>query len=185
MRNLSANQPQIGLPIPWRRLNTWPPEHQPAALWPWLSHSGSLTEKLRATVGGAFHVKVLHEGVAQLNVEDAMLLRTLAGTAARLREVHLYGASPVVFARTLALAEAASWLQDLNTQPLGDRVFAEGDAQRGVIEIAQLDLTQALYRAAVQEISRPSKELWARRSVLTVRDSRLLIYECFLSVPEP
>lgn len=185
MRNLSANQPQTGLPISWRRLSTWLPEHQPAALWPWLSHSGSLTEKLRATVGDVFHVKVLHEGVAQLNVEDAMLLRTLPGTAARLREVHLYATSPVVFARTLALVEAASWLQGLNTQSLGDRVFAEGDTQRSVIEIAQLDPMQALYRAAVQGISRPSKELWARRSVLTVHDNRLLIFECFLGVPEP
>lgn len=185
MRNLSTNQPSTGLPIAWRQLSTWPLEQQPAALWPWLSHSGSLTEKLRATVGDTFHVKVLREGVAQLNVEEAMLLGTLPGTATRLREVHLCGHLPLVYARTLAMAEAASWLQDLNTQPLGDRVFAKGDTQRSVIEIAQLDSMQALYQAAVQGISRPSKELWARRSVLTVRDNRLLIYECFLGVPQP
>lgn len=183
MCNLSVNQTPAGLPRVWRQLNAWMPEHQPRALWPWLSHGGSLTEKLRATLGNAFRVEVLHEGIAQLDVEETILLRTLPGTAARVREVYLCGTSPVVFARTLASAQAANWLQDLNVQPLGDRIFADSDVRRSAIELTQLDPRQALYQAAVQGISRPLKALWARRSVLTVRDSHLLIYECFLGVP--
>lgn len=182
MHNVMAS-PLRTTRILWQPANLLPPEQRPADLWSWLSHAGSLTEKLRATVGGAFHVEVLHEGIIQLNAEDATLLHTLPGTAARLREVYLCGASPLVFARTLALTEAASWLKDLNAQPLGDRVFAEDDMQRSVIEVAQLDSRQNLYQGAVRRVSRPPEVLWTRRSVLTVHDSRLLIYECFLDVP--
>ncbi|MGH8370905.1 MAG: chorismate--pyruvate lyase family protein, partial [Gammaproteobacteria bacterium] len=91
---------------------------------------------------------------------------------------------PLVYARTLAPSKAARWLQDLNSQPLGDRVFADTSTQRGAIEVARLDDTQPLYRSAVKDIEHAPAFLWARRSVLSLRDSRLLIYECFLGIPE-
>jgi chorismate-pyruvate lyase len=184
MRNLIANQPQTDAAIGWRPASLWPPDERPEKLWPWLSHAGSLTEKLRTVVGGTFHVKVLHEGVTPLSAEDAVLLHTLPGTAARQREVYLCGDAPLVYARTLALADAADWLSDLSSQPLGDRVFAENDTQRSVIAVAQLDTAQPWYRAVVANITHPPATIWARRSVLTVRGSHLLIYECFLGVPE-
>lgn len=185
MPELTANPfPTDRWPV-WRSSAAWRGEPQLAVLWPWLTHSGSLTEKLRSAVGAAFHVKVLHEGAAPLSAEDAVLLHTLPGTAARQREVQLCGAVPLVYARTLAPAEAASWLQDLNSQPLGDRVFAAADTQRSAIEVARLDDTQPLYRAAVRNIEHAPAILWARRSVLSLGDSRLLIYECFLGIPEP
>ena len=185
MRNLISSPPEAGLSMLWQPAHLRPPEQQPEEWWPWLSHAGSLTGKLRTAVGNAFHVKVLHEGPVALSAEDAVLLYTLPGTAAHRREVHLCGTRPLVFARTLALAQAATWLKDLNTRSLGDRVFARAGAQRSVIEVAQLDAAQPLYRAAVAGIAHPPVGLWARRSVLTVRDnSRLLIYECFLAVPE-
>lgn len=172
-----------GQPL-WRPPSAWRDEPQLMALQPWLTHSDSLTEKLRAAVGDAFHVNVLHEGTAQLSAEDAMLLRTLPGIAARLREVQLCGAVPLVYARTLAPSKAARWLQDLNSQPLGDRVFAAADTQRSAIEVARLDASQPLYRSAVKDIEHAPAILWARRSVLSLGDSRLLIYECFFGVPE-
>jgi len=183
MLNPVSNQSPSGAAMSWQPANLLPLERRPEELWPWLNHAGSLTEKLRATVGTAFHVKVLHEGITQLSAEDAMLLHTLPGTAARQREIYLCGQAPLVYAQTLALMEAANWLNDLDNQPLGDRVFAEPDAQRSVIEVAQLAETQSLQRAAVTSIAHPPARLWARRSVLTVRSSRLLIYECFLGVP--
>lgn len=184
MSELTANPlPTDRQPL-WRLADAWQREPQLTALWSWLSHSGSLTEKLRAAVDAAFHVKVLHEGAVQLSAEDALLLHALPGTAARLREVQLCGAVPLVYARTLAPSEAASWLQDLNSQPLGDRVFAAADTQRSAIEVARLDAAEPLYRSAVRNIEHAPAILWARRSVLSLGDSRLLIYECFLGLPE-
>ena len=184
MHNLRSSPPQAGVSGLWQPANLWPPEQRPEEWWPWLSHTGSLTGKLRAAVGDAFYVKVLHEDPVALSAEDALLLHTPPGTVAHRREVHLCGKWPLVFARTLALAQAAAWLKGLNTQSLGDRVFAQTNVQRSQIEVAVLDAAQPLYRAAVVGIEHPSAGLWARRSVLTVRDSHLLIYECFLAVPE-
>jgi len=184
MHNLMSMPLQAGVPGLWQPAHLWPPERQPQEWWPWLIHAGSLTGKLRAAVGTAFHVKVLREGAVALSAEDALRLHTLPGAAAHRREVHLCGTSPLVFARTQALAPAATWLKDLNAQPLGDRVFAQAGAQRSMIEVAQLDAAQPMYRAAVAGIAHPPVRLWARRSVLTVRDSRLLIYECFLAVAQ-
>lgn len=165
----------------WRPLEAWPAEQLPASLWPWLACPGSLTEKLRAAVGDAFHVRVLREGDTPLAAEDARCLDAATGTAARIREVYLCGDLPRVYARTLAVSAAGSrWLHELGTQPLGERVFAEVDTRRSPIEVALLDAAHPLYRAAVPDTRHTSIPLWARRSLLTVRTSRLLIYECFL-----
>lgn len=185
MPDATARPQPVDRPLLWQPLAAWRNEPGLAAFSPWLGHAGSLTEKLRSVVGSSFYVHVLHEGAAPLGPEDAVLLGSLPGTAARLREVNLCGKYPLVYARTLAPAQAADWLQDLNAQPLGDRVFAQAGAVRGAIEVARLDAAQSLYRAAVKGIDAPPAMLWARRSVLEVRGSRLLIYECFLAVPEP
>lgn len=165
----------------WRPVTAWPDAERPAAPWSWLVHTGSLTRKLRALAGDAFHVRVLREGEIELEAEDAQLLGVTPGTTAQLREVYLSGAQPLVFGRTLASNQgAAHWLERLGVQPLGDRVFAEADAMRGEIEVKRVTLTDALYRDAVYGLTEPPGLLWARRSVLTVQNSRLLIYECFL-----
>ena len=75
---------------------------------------------------------------------------------------------------------AHSWLNTLGAHPLGDRIFANVSAQRGVIEVAQLDSGHELYQAAMQTLETKPPCLWARRSVLLVDGQRLLIYECFL-----
>lgn len=164
----------------WQPLAAWPAESRPETLWPWLSYAGSLTEKLRAATGAAFHVQVLHEGTVPLPADDAQLLHTLPGTAAHLREVYLCGAAPCVYARTLAAAGAAHWLDRLNMQPLGDRVFADPGTQRLPIQVACLEPGHFLYHTALKRLKRDPTVLWARRSVLVAGDVRLLIYECFL-----
>lgn len=164
----------------WRSLGAWDEAQRPPALWPWLGHAGSLTGKLRTTVGAAFHVQVLHEYATQLAAEDARLLHTLPGTAAHAREVYLCGTVPCVYARTFATAEAAYWLDQLAARPLGDRVFAAAGTERLPIQVACLDSSAELYQAALQHRAEKPAQLWARRSVLVAGGRRLLIYECFL-----
>lgn len=164
----------------WRTISAWPEMQRPTALWSWLEHPGSLTEKLRAVAGESFHVEVLNEAEVTLSAEDAGFLGVASGTPARLREVYLSGSAPLVFGRTLApVGEAADWLAQLGAQPLGDRVFAEASATRGEIEVRQVGATDAFYRDAVCGLSAPPATVWVRRSVLSVQASRLLIYEAF------
>ncbi|HEX5340582.1 MAG TPA: chorismate lyase [Gammaproteobacteria bacterium] len=165
----------------WRRVSAWPETERPPAPWSWLLHTGSLTQKLRDFTGDAFHVQVLRETADRLAADDAQLLGLLPAAEVQLREVYLCGLQPLVFGRTLAPSHgAARWLDRLGAQPLGERVFAENDTARGEIEVRQLAETDALYRHAVSGLMAPCASLWARRSVLRVQETQLLIYECFL-----
>lgn len=176
-----VESPESGSNVtPWHALETWPVEQRPAALWPWLSHAGSLTERLRAQAGNAFHVHVLHEGRAQLAAEDARLLHAPTGTIAHKRQVYLCADIPWVYARTLAPLDSSHWLDQLGAQPLGERVFGMPDTRRGLIEVARLYPQRELYKACLSGLDLDPPMLWARRSVLMVGQDRLLIYECFL-----
>lgn len=179
----AANQPgarRVAGGCVWRAVSEWPETQRPPAPWAWLCHPGSLTRKLRGVAGASFHVDVLNEAEVTLDADDAALLGVAAGTRARLREVYLSGTLPLVFGRTLAPPGlAADWLTQLGDQPLGDRVFAEADALRGGIEVAQVQAGDAFYRDAVRALPAPPSSLWVRRSVLQVQAARLLIYEAF------
>lgn len=164
----------------WRSLPSWPAAARPAALWPYLSEAGSLTERLKAKVGTAFQVQVLKEQAAPLLPQDAALLYARTGEPAYLRQVYLCGERPLVYARSVAVGEGARWLKALGDNPLGARVFAERDARRGPIEVTCLAPGEPLYAAAVAGLPHAPQELWARRSLLTVGTAAILIYECFL-----
>jgi len=164
----------------WRPIHAWAPEARPQALWPFVVEAGSLTERLKAKVGSAFHVRVLEEGAAPLAADDAGLLQAQPGDAGFMRQVYLCGSEPLVYARSLAVGEGARWLQELGDNPLGAKVFAEKGVQRTPIQATHLSPGQPLFDAAVTGLSSKPMELWARRSLLTVKGAAILIYECFL-----
>lgn len=164
----------------WKALPSWPADERPAALWPFIAETGSLTERLRAKAGAAFHVEVLRESEVRLLAQDAALLHAKAGEPAYLRQVYLCGAKPLVYARSVAVGDGRRWLKELGESPLGQKVFADKDARRGPIEVTCLAPGEPLYEAALSALPGNSGELWARRSLLTVGAAAILIYECFL-----
>lgn len=180
--SVSLSPKSVPIDTRWRSVAEWPAAERLPAVWSWLTHSGSLTRKLREFSGDSFHVEVLKETDVRLDSEDARLLDAMPGDAAKLREVYLCGIRPLVFGRTLTSGpDGAQWLEHLGTQPLGDRVFAEQNAVRGEIEVRRVTESDALFRDAVRGLAvTPAAVLWARRSVLTVQSVHLLIYECFL-----
>lgn len=151
-----------------------------AAVWPFIAEAGSLTERLKAKAGAAFHVEVLKESEVPLLAQDATLLHAKAGEPAYLRQVYLCGSEPLVYARSVAVGEGRRWLKELGDNPLGQRVFADKDARRGPIEVTCLAPGEPLYEAAVAGLAAKPGKLWARRSLLTVGAAAILIYECFL-----
>lgn len=175
-----TREPGDNIIDPWCPLEAWPAEQRPATLWSWLADAGSLTQKLRALAGDVFQVRVLYEGQAPLDAEDARLLHAAAGTTARERQVYLCADALWVYARTLVPTESGHWLEKLGTHPLGERVFAVADTHRNRIEVAQLYPEHKLYQTALNGLGITPPMLWARRSVLRVDSSHLLIYECFL-----
>lgn len=149
------------------------------ALWPYLTGAGSLTEKLRAKAGVSFHVEVLGEAEQTLGPEDATLLHVVPHSPGFVRQVRLCGPEPWVYARSVTYGGGVRWLQALGGQPLGERVFAEPDARRGPIQVAHLHPGQPLFELAAERQVHPPESLWARRSVLQVGGTAILIYECF------
>ena len=165
----------------WRPIHSWAPEARPHTLWPYVVEGGSLTERLKTKAGGAFHVRVLEEGAVTLSAEDASLLQAKPGASGFMRQVYLCGSEPLVYARSLAVGEGARWLQELGDNPLGAKVFADKkDVRRSPIEATHLSPGQPLFDAAVTQLEHKPGELWARRSLLTVKGAAILIYECFL-----
>ena len=168
----------------WRTVEEWPAEARPGGLWPLIAETGSLTERLRERSGGRLQVQVLAQGHASLQEEDTALLAAKPGEAGYVRRVFLCGRErPWVYARSLVAGAADRWLKQLGERPLGDQVFSRADVRRGCIEAARLDPRHALHKEAVAHLpaaQRPTGELWARRSLLSVEGVHILIYECFL-----
>ena len=164
----------------WRPVHAWAPEARPRALWSYVVEAGSLTERLKTKAGSGFHVRVLEEGAVALSPDDAALLQAGAGEIGFMRQVYLCGSEPLVYARSLAVGEGARWLRELGDNPLGAKVFAEKDVRRSPIEATHLSPGQPLFEAAAAQLNRKPMELWARRSLLTVKGAAILIYECFL-----
>lgn len=175
----SSNTPQ------WRSLDEWPAAERPARLWPYLSEAGSLTERLRARAG-AFRVQILSQGHATLSDEDMTLLGAKPDEAGYVRQVYLCDAGrPWVYARSVVAGPSERWLKELGEQPLGDKVFADPEAERSPIAVAKLGPRQPLYKEALARLPSSQRDevqamLWARRSRLSVGGGHILIYECFL-----
>lgn len=171
-------------------MNQWSAAVRPAALWPFITETGSLTERLRQRAGNTFSVRLLNHGHAALPAEEAVLLGSKPEQAGYVRQVFLCGGGrPWVYARSLAAGHAEHWLKDLGEQPLGERVFAHPGARRSPVEAARLSLHHALCKEAATHMSDAERRalpesLWARRSLITIEGAGILIYECFLPALE-
>lgn len=165
----------------WKPVADWPAARRPAGLWSFIAEAGSLTERLKAKVGNAFRVQLLHQGHFAPSEEEMLLLDAKPEEAGFERQVYLCGRAPLVYARSMAMGSAEHWLKELGEQPLGERVFAEAGARRGPIHVTELDSHDHLYREAVAGLAQhPDGKLWARRSLISVGGAGILIYECFL-----
>ncbi|HET7306801.1 MAG TPA: chorismate lyase [Gammaproteobacteria bacterium] len=184
MKEFSLEAAPVAGSIPaWRAPQTIPDAERPAALWPWLTESGSLTARLRGRCGDGFCVRILRSGTAALTADETAWTGCEQGFV---REVHLCcGTTPWVYARTLAVdgGEPEARLRDLGRKPLGDWAFDQPSARRSPLEIAYLDDAGALFPDPM--IANGTGGLWARRSVLSVGDQSLYISECFLHGATP
>jgi chorismate lyase len=165
------------LPL-WRTLAAMPSAQRTAALLnPDLADFGSLTARLRGRFGSSFRVQVLAQGFAKPRHDEAELLNIPGHQWAWLREVALYGAGTVqVRARSVlplpTLSGRTARLKGLRERPLGGALFADPNLQRVRVEIAKLRPGDG-----VIALDQPA---WARRSLFSLRDKRLLVMEVFV-----
>lgn len=154
----------------------------------WLLERGSLTARIRAHCSAGFHLDVLRETTATPAEIPAAWPQD--SVPPRLREVTLNcGSRALVFARTLIPDPATvndRWLLELGDRPLGDVLFQSGGEREDGFEIAALDASTELGRAALAHVADADSgklekaPVWARRSWVRLHGERLLICECFL-----
>lgn len=155
------------------------------ALRPWLQERGSLTARLKRQYPD-FSVRVLSQAWRKPNVDEQALLHVSATTRAWVREVMLMGqGQPQVFAHSVIsrkdLRGAWHGLRSIGRAPLGASLFADARVSRGCLHYRKLParhpLSQAFY--CYFPATRP-QQLWARRSLFSLRHYRLLVTEVFL-----
>lgn len=136
--------------------------------WRALMQRQSLTAALKG-MGGAFAVRVRHQGVLDAAWEAAMAGRLYA------REVHLLlDGVPVVWARSVCAQDAWGWRQvlDCGEQPLGARLFGgEVQAERSAFRYA---LTHG------GQVPETDARVWMRQSCFAAAGETLTLTEAFL-----
>ncbi len=144
----------------------------------WLLHPGSLTRLLKENLGDALGLELVGQSWQAPLPNEAELLHISDQQRCLIRHVKLTanGASRVL-ARVVipeaSMTPAIESLLEQQNEPLGPLLFSDPDIQRDSLEIALLRRDDSVF----EELRQPA---WCRRSVLSVRDSKLLIYEAFL-----
>nr|AAF01449.1 unknown [Pseudomonas sp. YH102] len=144
----------------------------------WLFDRSSLTRRLRTLSDNEFEVIPLREAAGPMLPEECRVLGLQPGVTGWIREVYLAGfGRPWVYARSVIshcdVEGSDSALLQLGNIPLGSLLFGENPYKRSEIEVCR-------YPDACNASSRPAYPLWARRSVFSRRQSRVLVHEMFL-----
>ncbi|TCP10995.1 chorismate lyase [Crenobacter luteus] len=159
------------------------PPAVPAAVLPYLTEAGSLTERLLAT-GHRFDVVVRFQGSAPLFDEESAAFALPRGSIGTVREVVLtLDDTPVVVARSAARLGCPVWKSVLTrgTRSLGLTLFGELPAlARAPLRYAELDARHPFYPAVVRQARHAAPRYPARRSRFTMQGESLLLCEAFL-----
>ena len=139
----------------------------PVGLRPWLTETGSLTQRLKRCCPDRFDLQVLDEHEVTTDPDTTLALALASPVRALQREVHLRCVGvPRIHALSViplaTLAGAGRALAGLGERPLGDALFAHPAMARGPIEIVLRD------------------GVWGRRSVFRLAGAPLLVSEWFL-----
>lgn len=175
--------PKTTKALQWLSLQHLPTGERPHwALRKWLLDKNSLTAKLIALSGQAFHVEVLRQTIAVPHRDERHLLGMKEKQVALVREVVLYGRNqPWVFARSLLpLSSLVGELRHLRKQgnrPLGAFLFSQPHLQRGAIAVSAISRDHGY----LPENLASADSVWGRRSVFSLSNQPLLVSEVFLA----
>lgn len=153
----------------------------PRPLRPWLTARGSLTTRLRARFAGLRLTVLKQNEQAAHNDEWQALLLPRRETRVATREVLLLdGATPLVFAHSVAQRGSSNLLDRAGPHPLGALLFADRTIRRAPLTWRRIDSRHPLWRQARAAAGPLPTQLWARRSLFHSGRNRLLVTEVFL-----
>lgn len=150
----------------------------------WLADRGSLTRRLKERCR-AFRVAPLRQELDRPLPDELGRVGLRPGELALVREVYLLcGETPVVFAHSVLMPGdlRGVWnsVSRQGAKPLGEALFSDPRVRREPLEYRALGRHHALYRRASRLLPDPPAQLWARRSLFSLRARPLLVTEVFL-----
>ena len=156
----------------------------PGPFHPWLIHQGSLTRKIESRCR-AYAVKNVQQRYDKANLDEIFSMSLPANAMVLLREVNLFCEDiPLVFAHSVLPLRSlqGEWhgLRNLGNKPLGRALFADPRVQRTPLEYKKLRSPHALYRNASRILSTAPEHLWARRSIFSLGQKKIMVTEVFL-----
>ncbi len=164
----------------WRRMISVSDYTVPGQWRPWLSDTGSLTQRLIDACNGELTVQVLRQNLGVPRLSERRALGLPQRRQALIREVILLGGGiPWVYARSIiplsTLTGRLRRLRQLDNRPLGALLFSEPSMCREPVEIA-------CYTSAQMPTALVAKQstMWGRRSVFRLHNKPLLVSEIFL-----
>ena len=158
--------------------------HASYAYHRWLVDDQSLTAKLQRRYPD-FAVKSLSNTYAKPLKGEASQLKLIGVTTALIREVLLYGSGyPLVFAHSVLPRSSlrGDWrgLGRLGNKPLGATLFSNPKVKRTRLNYKKISINHPLYKKAAQYLKEKPAFLWARRSVFSLKSSRIMVTEVLL-----
>lgn len=147
----------------------------PKALKPWLTHQGSITDKLKQHVNPCT-LEVLNHTWEKTHAWDAETLKLPFNQAVLHRDILMWAAAaPCWYARTIlpqAVFDAeASLFKRLETTPLGELIHTHPDIERTHITPSLMtpDMPEYTYLSEALKDNTPVTPLWGRVSQFTIR----------------
>ena len=150
----------------------------------WLIDNGSLTARLKVRYKD-FAVRPVLLKNAKAFTDESALLGLKANQHSLIREVLLIGNNqPVVFAHSVlpraSLRGAWHRFGKLGNKPLGAALFSNPKVKRTPLEYKKLSACNPMFMRLSGYMKNPPKALWARRSIFSLSNAKILVTEVFL-----
>ena len=171
----------------WNRVGSGEIHRAPREWQPWLSDTGSLTQKIEEAIGQKLEVQVLRDCPQSLNSDESRYFHFKIRRC-RVREVLLCSNGiPLVMAHsvipTLSSSGSNHPILRLGKKPLGAVLFNKTRKQsqaRPPRDIARLDKTSELWKRCSRNLAGVNPPLWARRTLYRLKGHPILVNEIFL-----
>jgi chorismate lyase len=171
----------------WNRVGSGEIHRAPRKWQPWLSGTGSLTQKIEKVIGQKLEVQVLRDFPQSLNSDESRYFHFRIRRC-RVREVFLCANNvPLVIAHsvipTLSSSGSNHAILRLGKKPLGAVLFANSrkhSKHKSPRDIARLDKSSALWKKCAGYYPGLVSPLWARRTLYYLKGHPILVNEIFL-----
>lgn len=171
----------------WNRVGSGEIHRAPREWQPWLSDTGSLTQKIEKAIGQKLEVQVLRDCPQSLNSDESRYFHFKIKRC-RIREVLLCADGiPLVMAHSIIPTSSSSGSNHvvlrLGKKPLGAVLFAKTRMhakKKPLREIARLDKQSDLWKKCFQQYPELPTPSWARRTLYQLKGHPLLVSEVFL-----